>query len=242
MRCHALLACAVTVLLLAECGDSGSTSGSSTNSTGPVATWRLEGGLLAPGLPQLIPPRLAVYGDGRAIADAAYVIRLRPSEVNRLVTALTQDLKAIPPSPSPPSTVMDAPVTVMTAGRLHVQALGIDAMRGYPTRSNTAQTICDGFASSGSSRTCADCNSPKYAPFSRKTEARDWSKPPWRLRCGSCRSAQRPPPSTRSLSSLPFTNGSSPRFAALPVRTGHDGTARASDDEIAPSPQRTTTS
>jgi hypothetical protein len=84
------------------------------------------------GLRELTPPRLALYRDGRAIADAVYVIRLTPGEANRLVSVLTRDLKAVRPSPSPPSTVMDAPDTVLTAGRFHVRAPGLDATSGYP--------------------------------------------------------------------------------------------------------------
>jgi hypothetical protein len=132
MRRSALLACAVTALLTAACGHSGSTDTPAGTKVVPVATWRIEGGLLPSGLPQLNPPRLAMYRDGRAIADAAHVIRLTPSEVSGLVKALTGDLKAVPSSPSPPGTVLDAPTTVITAGRLRVRAVGIDVMRGYP--------------------------------------------------------------------------------------------------------------
>ena len=43
-----------------------------------VAEWLRVGGLMAPGLAAVRPPMLAVYADGRAIADAAHELRLPP--------------------------------------------------------------------------------------------------------------------------------------------------------------------
>ncbi|MFI7131459.1 hypothetical protein ACIBQ1_37680 [Nonomuraea sp. NPDC050153] len=59
---------------------------------------------------------LAVYADGRAIANAAHELRLSPAEVKTLVEALNHDLAGQPATASPrPGTprIYDAPATVL---------------------------------------------------------------------------------------------------------------------------------
>ncbi|SDL39947.1 hypothetical protein SAMN05421869_125122 [Nonomuraea jiangxiensis] len=71
---------------------------------------------MGPGLPAVRPPKLVVYADGRAIADAAHELRLPPAEVKALVEALDHDLAGQPATASPrPGTtkVLDAPGTIL---------------------------------------------------------------------------------------------------------------------------------
>ncbi|NUP66330.1 MAG: hypothetical protein HOW71_29635 [Nonomuraea sp.] len=59
---------------------------------------------------------LAVYADGRAIADAGHELRLPPAEVKTLVEALNHDLAGQPATASPrpgSPTIYDAPTTVI---------------------------------------------------------------------------------------------------------------------------------
>jgi hypothetical protein len=59
---------------------------------------------------------LAVYADGRAIADAAHELRLPPAEVKTLVEALNHDLAGQPATASPrPGSprIYDVPTTVL---------------------------------------------------------------------------------------------------------------------------------
>ena len=71
---------------------------------------------MAPGLAAVRPPMLAVYADGRAIADAAHELRLPPAEVKTLVEALNHDLAGQPATASPrPGSprIYDVPTTVL---------------------------------------------------------------------------------------------------------------------------------
>ncbi|GAA3646555.1 hypothetical protein GCM10022224_006710 [Nonomuraea antimicrobica] len=121
------------VLALAACGGPGvqeAGTGTSPERTGrpvpepvssgparrPVAEWLRVGGLAAPGLAAVRPPRLVVYADGLAIVDAAYELRLPPAEVETLVEALDHDLAGQPATASPrPGSVRvyDMPTTVL---------------------------------------------------------------------------------------------------------------------------------
>ncbi|MFG1942601.1 hypothetical protein [Nonomuraea sp. NPDC048826] len=128
------------VLMLPACGSTGvqetgttprpeQTAGSLAEPTAdgsggrPVGQWLRVGGLMAPGLAAVRPPMLVVYADGRAVADAARVLRLSPAETATLVKALEHDLAGQPATASPrPGTrkVYDAPTTV----------LGVDGGKG----------------------------------------------------------------------------------------------------------------
>jgi hypothetical protein len=81
-----------------------------------VALWRLDGGFVRASTTAIRPVRLAVFADGRAIADATRVIRLSSTEMTELLTALTQDLGNQPPTATPSSgspAVADAPDAVL---------------------------------------------------------------------------------------------------------------------------------
>ncbi|MFI5907327.1 hypothetical protein [Dactylosporangium sp. NPDC051541] len=114
----------------------------------PIATWELTGGLTAPGIAALRPPRLVVYGDGDAIADATYRSRLDPDQLRTLANGLADDLRAgaSQKKPTPTPTIVDAPVTKVTvwtpAGPLSFTAEGFDELkpdRAYPDILYTAR-------------------------------------------------------------------------------------------------------
>src|SRR5439155_12013228 len=117
-------------------GGTAPTGGASATGPNPgaVALWRLSGGFVGPGVTGLRPPRLAVYPDRRAIADARYTGDLTAAELTDLVNRLTQDLRdpaAASKRPGTP-TVADAPDTVLTvrsaAGEFTVTALGLQEL------------------------------------------------------------------------------------------------------------------
>ncbi|WP_432836298.1 hypothetical protein [Dactylosporangium sp. CA-092794] len=101
----------------------------------PLAVWELTGGLTAPGIAALRPPRLVVYGDGDTIADAAYLSRLDPDKLQALATGLTGDLRsdAAQKQPTVTPTIMDAPVTRVTVwtptGPLSFTAVAFDELK-----------------------------------------------------------------------------------------------------------------
>lgn len=101
----------------------------------PLAVWELTGGLVGPAMLALRAPRLVVFGDGEAIADAAYRSRLDPDEVQSLANGLADDLRSTDAqkkrTAAPP--IADAPVTKMSvwsaAGVLTCTAEGLDELR-----------------------------------------------------------------------------------------------------------------
>ncbi|GAA3267430.1 hypothetical protein Dvina_08780 [Dactylosporangium vinaceum] len=101
----------------------------------PIAIWELTGGLTAPGIAALRPPRLVIYGDGDAIADATYRSRLDPDQLRTLSNGLADDLRAVASQkkPTPTPTIVDAPVTRVTVwtptGPLSFTAEGFDELK-----------------------------------------------------------------------------------------------------------------
>ncbi|GAA4247735.1 hypothetical protein GCM10022255_024780 [Dactylosporangium darangshiense] len=101
----------------------------------PLATWELTGGFTAAGIAALRPPRLVVYGDGDAIADAAYRSRLDPDQLRALASGLAEDLRsnATQKKPTATPTIVDAPVTKVTvwsaSGTLTFTAEGLDELK-----------------------------------------------------------------------------------------------------------------
>ncbi|MFG2036900.1 hypothetical protein [Dactylosporangium sp. NPDC048998] len=101
----------------------------------PVAVWELTGGLSAAGTAALRPPRLVVYGDGDAIADAAYRSRLDPDQLRTLAGVLADDLRstAAQKKPTVTPTILDAPVTKVSvwspSGTLTFTAEGLDELK-----------------------------------------------------------------------------------------------------------------
>jgi hypothetical protein len=113
----------------------GSGGPGSADPTRAVVLWRLTGGFVGPGIDGIRPPRLAVYPDGRAIADAAYTGQITPAELADLVTHLTKDLRdpaAASPRAGAPN-VPDAPDTVMTvrsaAGEFTLTVVALEELR-----------------------------------------------------------------------------------------------------------------
>ncbi|MER7002717.1 hypothetical protein ABT297_06685 [Dactylosporangium sp. NPDC000555] len=101
----------------------------------PVAVWELTGGLSAAGIAALRPPRLAIYGDGDAIADATYRSRLDPDQLRALTVALADDLRSTgaQKKPAVTPTIVDAPVTKVSvwspSGPLTFTAEGLDEVK-----------------------------------------------------------------------------------------------------------------
>ncbi|WP_432986899.1 hypothetical protein [Dactylosporangium sp. CA-233914] len=118
----------------------------------PVATWELTGGLTAAGIAALRPPRLVVYGDGDAIADATYRSRLDPDQLRTLATAVADDLRSTtaPKKPTPAATIVDAPVTKVTVwsptGPLTFTAEAFDELRADHVYSDALYTARDRLA------------------------------------------------------------------------------------------------
>ncbi|MEV6932747.1 hypothetical protein AB0M46_50785 [Dactylosporangium sp. NPDC051485] len=101
----------------------------------PLAVWELTGGLNAPGMAALRPPRLVIYGDGEAIADATYRSRLDPDQLRGLATTLADDLRAnaAQKKPTGAPSILDAPTTKLTvwsaSGTLTCSAEGLDELK-----------------------------------------------------------------------------------------------------------------
>nr|BFE62691.1 hypothetical protein GCM10020063_072170 [Dactylosporangium thailandense] len=101
----------------------------------PIATWELTGGFTAAGIAALRPPRLVVYGDGDAIADATYRSRLDPDQLRTLAGGIADDLRAgaSQKKPTPSMTIADAPVTKVSVwsptGPLTFTAEGLDELK-----------------------------------------------------------------------------------------------------------------
>jgi hypothetical protein len=101
----------------------------------PIASWSLTGGFTMAGVQALRPPRLVIYSDGEAIADAAYRTRLDLDDLQSLLNRLASDLRA--PSASPTTSIgpsiLDAPTTVLEAwdGQAirTISAYGLDELR-----------------------------------------------------------------------------------------------------------------
>jgi hypothetical protein len=101
----------------------------------PLAVWEVTGGLVGTALLALRPPRLVVFGDGDAIADAAYRSRLDPDELQSLATGLLADLRSSDAQKQRPaiSPVANAPVTKVSlwspTGVLTFTADGLDELK-----------------------------------------------------------------------------------------------------------------
>lgn len=101
----------------------------------PLAVWELTGGFTTAALLAMRAPRLVVFGDGEAVADAAYRSRLDPDQLQNLATGLISDLRstAAQKKPTVTPTIADAPVTKVSvwspAGPLTFSAEGLDELR-----------------------------------------------------------------------------------------------------------------
>jgi hypothetical protein len=159
MRRRALLTAAGTALLAGCARTAPAAGGTSTASypsasgtpAGPaVASWRLIGGFLAPGYVAIRPPRVSIYPDGLAVADATYQLRLSRAEMDALVAALVRRLaddtagRRLGGAPM----VADAPATqivVRSAGHTYtVTADAVDELRSrkaYPSQLYEARDL-----------------------------------------------------------------------------------------------------
>ncbi|WP_327582306.1 hypothetical protein OHA25_41130 [Nonomuraea sp. NBC_00507] len=193
MRRRSLALILAVVLMSAACGQDGNPAASGPPATvepdgdRPVAVWRLEGGFLPPGLLAIRPPRVVVYGDGRAIVDAARTVRLSEAELSDLVSALDRDLSGQPATATPrPGTpvVMDAPTTVLgvrTAGgslrEVRIPALD-ESGDGYAGPLLNARARLDRLAQ----RAAAEgrgYSSDRVRLVAEEAEARDGKVRPW---------------------------------------------------------------
>ena len=101
----------------------------------PVALWELSGGFADAAALALRAPRLVIFGDGEAIADAAYRARLDADQLESLATSLTNDLRGpdAQKKPSVTPTIADVPITKVSvwspAGTLSFSAEGLDELR-----------------------------------------------------------------------------------------------------------------
>ena len=98
--------------------------------------WRL---VFAPGDLKIRAPRVAVYSDGTAVADADRSMMLTADEVSAFVGEVGQRLAELPAkvTPSGGMTVTDVPDTVLKVLRADgatrsVTAYGLGLQRGYP--------------------------------------------------------------------------------------------------------------
>jgi hypothetical protein len=107
----------------------------------PLAVWELTGGFVGTAMIALRPPRLVVFGDGDAIADAAYRSHLDPDQLQSLSLGLLADLRSSDAQKqrSATASVADAPVTKVStwspAGVLTFTAEGLDELKtehAYP--------------------------------------------------------------------------------------------------------------
>ncbi|MBT8225215.1 MAG: hypothetical protein HKP61_00270 [Dactylosporangium sp.] len=108
----------------------------------PVVRWVLTGGGLAAGQIALRPPRLAVYGNGEVIADAAYRSDLPAEDIAELIAQLSENLRG----PAATKRRDDLPVIASASttefsvrsahGTYNARAEALDELRqqeGYPT-------------------------------------------------------------------------------------------------------------
>ena len=101
----------------------------------PLAVWELTGGLVGTAMLALRPPRLVVFGDGDAIADAAYRSRLDTDELQSLSSGLLGDLRSSDAQKQRSATpsITGAPVTKVStwspAGVLTFTAEGLDELK-----------------------------------------------------------------------------------------------------------------
>lgn len=110
----------------------------------PLAVWELSGATAGTAMLALRAPRLVVFGDGDAIADAAYRSRLDPDELQSLATGLQSDLRSSDAQKqrTAASPAVGAPVTKVTtwspSGVLTFTAEGLDELK-------TAHVYADAF-------------------------------------------------------------------------------------------------
>ncbi len=153
----------MAVLLVASVAGCARTGGETTGegSTSPVvflpgpaqlvAALRFDGGFVPPGWLAIRAPRLAVYSDGRAVADADRALTLTSQELSDLVGMLRSDLAGQPATASPRAdgqAVADAATTVLVVrtadGRLRsVSAYALEILKGYPERLYAARDRLD---------------------------------------------------------------------------------------------------
>jgi hypothetical protein len=107
---------------------------------GPALLWEEEGGFVPAGYLAVRPPKLAVYGDGLVVADAARHVRLRPGRVDDLVDVAVDVLSNRANGVKRPGTpvVADVPTTRFTARRFRTWSIAAEALevlrehRAYP--------------------------------------------------------------------------------------------------------------
>ncbi|GIJ73598.1 hypothetical protein [Virgisporangium ochraceum] len=107
---------------------------------GPALLWEEEGGFVPAGYLALRPPKLAVYGDGLAVADAARSVRLRQGRLDDLLDFAVDVLSNRANGVKRPGTpvVADVPTTKFTARRFRTWSIAAEALevlrehRAYP--------------------------------------------------------------------------------------------------------------
>jgi hypothetical protein len=104
-----------------------------------MVAFRHTGGFVPPGWTFIDAPRVVVYSDGRAVADASRVLTLSPVEVAELTRQLRRDLRGLDATVTSRQgdTVADAPSTVLqvrtaTGEVQSVQAYALGIVDGYP--------------------------------------------------------------------------------------------------------------
>jgi hypothetical protein len=146
------MACAAAVMLLVTgCGHDGAWPSESvsvspgTSADQMVALWRLDGGFVPPGTRAIRSANLAVFADGRAIADANRVIRLSSTEMTELLTALTRDLADQPPTAIPrrgSPWVSDTPDVVLGVIKdSALKTVKVPVMDAIPSRSYDVKLV-----------------------------------------------------------------------------------------------------
>jgi hypothetical protein len=103
----------------------------------PVATWNRTGGIAGIGGGPVDPPRLVVYADGRAIADANRVLTLSTSELESLVAKLRDWLDDLPAGGPDESQLSDGMTSHFswynqTGTMQQKSAYGVRELDGYP--------------------------------------------------------------------------------------------------------------
>jgi hypothetical protein len=104
-----------------------------------MVAFRHSGGFVPPGWTFIDAPRVVVYSDGRAVADASRVLTLSPVEVAELTRQLRRDLRGLEATVTSRQgdTVADAPSTVLqvrtASGEVQsVSAYALGIVEGYP--------------------------------------------------------------------------------------------------------------
>jgi hypothetical protein len=147
-----LLVVALAVATLSGCATSGTAPGSGGSTGGPVptgpsgqpqivASYQVGGGFVPFGWSLMEGPRLVVYSDGLAIADASTSLVLEAKELADLRAGLRRELDGFGPTASAgaENQIADAPTTVLRVRRddgtlYQVSAYALSEATGYDPR------------------------------------------------------------------------------------------------------------